>query len=47
MEVEFNYLSCFKYNSNTDDEQCTPFFTDHGQQKTFIKYNTGYQKEWR
>ena len=45
MEAEYNYLSCFKYKDGTDD-QCTPYFSDHGTQKIFTKFHRGYQKEY-
>ena len=47
MESKYNYLSCFKVESEGDESVCRPFFSDKNAQKQFFSYEKGYQKESR
>lgn len=47
IEPEFNYLSCFKVMYGPNDFGCQGFFTNSETQKTYIKYRSGTQKEYR
>ena len=45
MESKYNYLSCFKGESEGGESACGPFFSDKNAQKQFFSYEKGYQKE--
>jgi hypothetical protein len=45
MESKYNYLSCFKVES--DESVCGAYFSDKNAQKQFFNYEKGYPKELR
>ena len=47
MESKYNYLSCFKVESEGDESVCSPFFSDKNAQKQFFSFGKGVQKESR
>ena len=45
MESKYNYLSCFKVESEGDESVCRPFFSDKNAQKQYFSFEKGVQKE--